>query len=190
MKCGHSCEKLCHDGPCFCDKETLIKCPCESITLNIKCLEIDQYTEFNCKDVCTTMYSCGKHKCTRICCQLKPYGSKAFNLTLGISHICNELCTNLHECGHECGDMCHTGECQPCNKLISRERLLCACGQSMIEPPIKCGMQPPVCLIKCNKKMLCGHLCPKYCHFGPCTNCSVLVESNCICGKNKIMVKC
>lgn len=108
----------------------------------------------------------------------------------GLSHLCSELCRNKLPCDHECGMMCHKGECEPCHQVTSNIRVYCACGESFIEPPVKCGNPPPVCMRKCEKMMPCGHSCQKFCHFGDCTKCSVMIEVRCQCGRHQVLVKC
>lgn len=103
LDCGHKCELICHDGPCVCSKETVVKCKCHKSDKTIKCTEVKNLQEFVCDEVCNSFFSCGIHRCSVVCCPLKPFGTKAFNIKEGISHICKKICQKKLTCGHECG---------------------------------------------------------------------------------------
>lgn len=86
--------------------------------------------------------------------------------------------------------MCHSDNCKPCNIIISNDRMFCACRMTIIDPPIKCGTNIPICLNKCNKVQDCGHNCNKYCHFGDCVNCNALTQVYCKCGNTQMLASC
>lgn len=48
------------------------------------------------------MMSCGKHRCTVVCCDAR-------------EHECNRICNGLLNCRqHRCDRICHTGSCNMC----------------------------------------------------------------------------
>ncbi|KAM0142534.1 hypothetical protein ACHAP3_001639 [Botrytis cinerea] len=65
----------------------------------------------------------------------------------------------------------------------------CACGRTVLQPPMPCGTKPPECRFECTRAGTCGHPQTKHqCHLDgeACPKCPFLVEKPCICGKRTL----
>lgn len=80
-------------------------------------------------------------------------------------HICDRVCNNLKSCkNHRCTEPCHTGPCAPCMESSSDD-LVCACGRTVVQAPIRCGVELPKCRHPCTKPRSCGHPAAQHeCH--------------------------
>ena len=121
-----------------------------------------------CDRICKELKSCNKHRCTEICCPVKNILGRSGDPEG--KHLCMITCNKLLSCKvHLCEDFCHL-ICKPC-KIVSKDPLWCPCGTVKLDPPIKCGVNPPTCKNKCKKKLDCGHECSSKCHNGKCPPC-------------------
>ncbi|KAJ3347892.1 FKBP12-associated protein [Kappamyces sp. JEL0680] len=172
LACGHSCQELCHDGPCpTCPESALRTCRCgRNTSVSIACalLEFDPESGAQnpvlCAKVCQTKLQCGRHVCNEKCCEKAKW-----------SHKCDRLCGKTLSCKtHTCLMSCsHEGNCH-----------------DLIYPPIPCGTEPPECNQPCRRTRPCGHFnyTPHYCHADSvdCPPCMVFVTKSCACGKKQL----
>jgi R3H domain/NF-X1 type zinc finger len=118
-----------------------------------------------CGRKCTTMLSCGRHRCNKLCC------SDDRDV-----HLCLRNCSKKLRCGrHTCEALCHSGKCRPCLMSIVTERS-CRCGATVEFPPIRCGKAPAKCLHPCSREHACDHEVKHRCHRGPDSDCAPCVE--------------
>ncbi|CEM23625.1 unnamed protein product [Vitrella brassicaformis CCMP3155] len=179
-ECGHGCTALCHEGPCPpCSFEVKQDCRCGRKSRRTTCSEAEK-GPYICNLECKRRKSCGRHRCTVVCCP-------AYNTPSDVlveEHLCLLVCGKPLSCGvegHRCTNFCHLGNCPPC-PITLREPLTCACGRTALEPPLPCGTKPPDCTLPCTKILDCGHQCQSTCHFGDCPPCAVLTEKMCAGG--------
>jgi len=139
---------------------------------------LESYKSFRCQKICNQYKRCKKHRCKNVCCAVRKGAADPQG-----HHMCLLVCNKTLACKeHICNDFCHLGYCKPC-KVYSREPLFCPCGVAKIDPPVKCGQQPPTCSGPCQKVNACGHRCPLKCHLGNCPPCLEPVTKTCSCGK-------
>lgn len=153
--------------------------------------------------------SCRRHRCTERCCAGRPR-AEARKKRLFRSqdlmdeslvepqHICLKECNLMLSCGkHKCQRKCHPGKCPPCLESDSND-LVCPCGRTIIEAPVRCGTKLPPCPYPCIKVVRgeypCGHTpMPHTCHplNEPCPPCTASVFKPCKCGKvDKVRTLC
>lgn len=65
LRCGnHSCEIMCHEGPCpDCPNSGPRTCPCSKKVMSLPCTE----TVMPCGDTCNKLLECELHRCTQRC---------------------------------------------------------------------------------------------------------------------------
>ncbi|XP_038626247.1 transcriptional repressor NF-X1 [Tachyglossus aculeatus] len=175
LPCGsidfvHTCESLCHEGNCGpCSRTSNISCRCGSKTKELPCALLKTQTDdtFICNKRCNKKRSCGRHKCSDICCVDK-------------EHRCPLICGHKLNCGlHRCEDPCHRGNCQTCWQT-SFDELTCYCGESVIFPPVPCGTRPPECKNTCTRLHDCDHPVFHSCHSEEkCPPCTYLTQKWC-----------
>ena len=93
-------------------------------------------------------------------------------------HRCIQHCGKPLACKHHnCDELCHLGPCPPCAVSLHTP-LTCACGASVIPPPVRCGREPPTCNLPCSVVRPCGHPPGAWhtCHFGECPLCVALTS--------------
>ena len=149
-----------------------------------------------------------KHKCVQIChpgpCQpcesivnrTCNCGKAKFQVKCSSTKIpaCQSKCDKMLNCSlHECGVVCHMGECAPCNIDVEQR-----CYSHSETRTVKCGSKEfnesadksfYKCETKCNRVLECGnHNCSESCHEGPCKPCSLLPSklNKCPCGKTEM----
>ncbi|XP_041478842.1 transcriptional repressor NF-X1-like [Lytechinus variegatus] len=110
---------------------------------------------------------------------------------------CQKKCGKLLNCGrHTCEEICHKGQCSPCEEKIVQE---CYCGGASRE--VDCQQEVSStntkgsysCLTVCNKLLDCGHHhCESVCHAGECEPCSrdPARVTHCPCGKTPLSSLC
>ncbi|CCH41499.1 hypothetical protein BN7_1040 [Wickerhamomyces ciferrii] len=219
LACGHKCKWVCHQGECSpCYENIKSDCQCGFNTFISPCKFLMEFSKPTCSRKCTSLLSCRRHRCNKICCQdekeamnrerLRKKGirhntistnnrgnrdNEAFNIEA--SHICLQICNKKLTCGnpdHLCQQTCHTGPCPPCLES-SNDDLICHCGQTVVMAPVRCGTQLPQCYSQCMRELPCGHQqMPHNCHPDdvPCSRCTKTVEKWCNCGKNKLKAMC
>ena len=180
---NHKCDLFCHLGGCP---------PCQVIInqpLTCQCGAAVKYPPLRCGTArpscslpCSRPRPCG-HACPMNChsdascppChelveKLCECGrSKIQNVKCCKEVSCGKPCDKLFDCGHECGVVCHKGECDG-NKGKA------GCGK------------------RCGKLRACGHPCAANCHPGvPCPEdikCKFETRKACACGNRKISLPC
>lgn len=202
LSCGHTCPRICHTGNCPpCRRTVTINCRCGRTTSNTICHQ-GQEEQPQCMRICRANLNCGRHACEERCCtgerkaverlstkrRQRPLGSAQTNINDGIEaeHICTRQCGRLLKCGtHHCEELCHKGPCGTCREAIFEE-IACACGRTVLQPPLPCGTGPPPCRFPCERPKACGH--PQVAHnchgdSEQCPRCPFLVQRRCLCGK-------
>lgn len=202
LKCGkHKCPFTCHNGPCMdpCMQIETRQCSCNQKLFNVPCT---YQGNPKCNLKCESLMSCRRHRCVERCCSSRPFAERRKKQMLNsqnildeslveAGHICIKDCNLKLSCGlHYCNRKCHPGKCPPC--LISDSNdLVCPCGETVIEAPVRCGTKLPTCLFPCIKvregTYPCGHKPPPHaCHptSEPCPPCTVTAYKPCACGKN------
>ncbi|KAH0618018.1 hypothetical protein JD844_016932 [Phrynosoma platyrhinos] len=167
----HTCENLCHEEECGqCSRTSKVYCRCALKTKEVPCASLKNQVDvaFLCDKRCNKKLSCGRHKCSEICCVDK-------------EHKCSLICGRKLNCGiHRCEEPCHRGNCQKCWQT-SFEELTCYCGESVIYPPIPCGTRPPECKKPCTRPHECDHPVYHSCHSEEkCPPCTYLVQKWCM----------
>lgn len=203
LKCGHTCQGVCHEGKCQpCFQSTSITCRCGRITSSTMCHQgVDEKPQ--CPRVCRATLNCGRHECGERCCsgekkaserqaarrKHRSLNSPPIGEEMEPEHICLKTCGRSLKCGnHACAELCHKGPCHSCREAIFEE-ISCACGRTVLQPPMPCGTKPPECQLDCTRQRTCGHPQTKHqCHLDgePCPKCPFLVEKPCICGKRNL----
>ncbi|KAJ5612936.1 Zinc finger NF-X1-type [Penicillium lagena] len=199
LPCGHSCDQICHTGPCgSCLRRVPIQCQCGRTTSTTICHQ-GNIVPPQCFRVCKTTLHCGRHACSERCCpgeqraierqaarrKLKPH-LRPIDEDIEAEHICTRVCGRTLKCGrHTCPELCHKGACNTCREAIFEE-IACNCGRSILFPPQPCGTQPPRCSFQCERPKPCGHPQTTHnCHADDesCPKCPFLTEKECQCGK-------
>ncbi|KAF7718175.1 Zinc finger NF-X1-type transcription factor [Penicillium ucsense] len=202
LACGHSCDQICHTGPCgMCKRRVPIACQCGRTSAMSVCHQ-GNVCPPQCFRQCKTTLHCGRHACTERCCpgEQKAIERQALRRKLKshlrptdedieAEHICTRICGRLLKCGrHTCPELCHKGACNTCREAIFEE-IPCNCGRSILYPPQPCGTKPPACPFPCSRPKPCGHPQTVHnCHLDEesCPKCPFLTEKECLCGK-KVM---
>ncbi|KAF9547072.1 FKBP12-associated protein [Mortierella hygrophila] len=194
LNCGHRCMQKCHLGACApCKVPVTVNCRCGSSQVQRICSDMGLYGDElpTCDRPCRGLRACGKHQCINRCCPAKsqPKGKKG-DLAALEAHICTLTCGKKLQCGvHTCDMLCHKGHCNPCMNA-SFDELSCACGRTVVYPPIPCGTPIPKCRYTCTRARACGHasLSNHPCHPDgePCPPCIMLVAKQCMCRKSKM----
>ena len=156
----HSCGELCGRALAGCGHKCLLLChpgPCPPCPVTV-----------------STSCHCGSSRPTVRRCY-----SSAWS--------CGGKCRRTLTCGeHQCGDVCHPGDCGPCTKTSVQS---CSCGKTRgaracASPQYKCGTP-------CGKLLSCGHhSCDVICHAGDCPPCPLSLDRFCPCGKTSIRLSC
>ncbi|KAM5377001.1 hypothetical protein ACJZ2D_005203 [Fusarium nematophilum] len=197
LKCGHSCQSLCHTGDCTpCSQTMDIDCRCGRVTTETLCHQGDIQHPL-CFKVCQATRNCGRHRCGDHCCpgekkaaqriaQQKKQRIGVDSLPVEAEHICVQVCGRPLKCGsHSCEQLCHRGACQSCPEAVWTE-ISCSCGETILQPPQPCGTRQPYCTSKCRRQPACGHPAIDHqCHPDDveCPPCPYLAEKVCACGK-------
>lgn len=203
LACGkHTCPFSCHDGPCMdpCVQIDVRNCACHQKRFSVLCRF---QGEPRCNTKCESLMSCRRHRCTERCCAGRPdaerrrktaYSSQELldESLVESQHICLKDCNLTLSCGkHKCQRKCHPGKCPPCLESDSND-LMCPCGKTVVEAPVRCGTSLPVCRFPCIKVVEgvypCGHKpMPHTCHSlnEPCPPCTAPVFKPCKCGKKQ-----
>lgn len=202
LSCGHSCDQICHTGPCgACLRRVPVSCRCGRNTSLSVCHQGNVQPP-QCFRVCKAGLHCGRHTCTERCCpgeqpaierqaarrKFKPHLRPA-DEEIEAEHICTRVCDRMLKCGrHTCPELCHKGACNTCREAIFEE-ISCHCGRSVLHPPLPCGTKPPACSSPCGRPKSCGHPQTAHsCHTDEesCPKCPFLTEKECLCGKRVI----
>ncbi|XP_052798310.1 transcriptional repressor NF-X1-like isoform X2 [Mya arenaria] len=205
--CKHSCNILCHPGPCpECNAMVTKSCDCGKTKQTAKCC---QSMTIKCELTCERQLNCGQHFCQAKChsgpcdkCEVTikqecygGHGSREVvcgsEESFQESYSCDTPCNKTLDCGnHTCENSCHPGDCGSCTRLPANVTK-CPCGARDIselglEPRISCYDAIPTCGAVCNKALDCGpkdspHHCTLPCHEGPCGPCTGFTMLSCRC---------
>lgn len=136
-----------------------------------------------CDGICGKPLSCGKHDCDLTCGhqgECPPCGILQRDPLLcscGAESIfppvrcgtapptCRRPCSKVRECGHQCRDNCHPGDCPPCVEVV---QFSCLGGHGETRF-VQCqiGSKGIRCYRSCGRPLKCGvHACRKPCHGG------------------------
>ena len=202
LRCGHKCQKVCHQGECLpCLERISISCRCGRSTSTSICHQGDEVVP-QCAKICRTTLNCGRHACDEHCCtgerkaqerqsiKKKPRALDSVSAVplevFEAEHICTRVCGRPLKCGtHFCQELCHKGPCNSCREALFDD-ISCHCGRTILTPPLPCGTKPPSCRFPCERSKPCGH--PQVlhnCHLGDedCPKCPYLITKQCLCGK-------
>eukprot|EP01130_Rhizamoeba_saxonica_P015266 TRINITY_DN6810_c0_g1_i7.p1 TRINITY_DN6810_c0_g1~~TRINITY_DN6810_c0_g1_i7.p1 ORF type:complete len:690 (-),score=77.20 TRINITY_DN6810_c0_g1_i7:32-2101(-) len=162
---------------------------------------VDAWLEpHTCGEICGKLLSpyCG-HSCTQLChpgkCGPCPqmeesycYCGKVYEMRLcsESEYSCKNVCKKKLSCGHYCDQICHDGDCPPCQKTST---FSCMCGK--VSEVRSCSDQIFQCENICNRPHSCGHhRCTRMCHSGSCDKCPLSGYRSCYCGKEEYNVPC
>nr|CAH7743895.1 unnamed protein product [Callosobruchus chinensis] len=202
-KCGkllscnkHSCSEPCHPGGCKpCPKKSIQRCICKSEQKLRDCAE----PIWQCNKVCNKSFSCGHHKCEKVChdgacgdCPLTdlrtcPCGKQVFQLPCTQeTPSCQDTCEKVLECGiHTCNERCHKDKCGLCLETVVKS---CRCGLHSKE--VQC-CKPYFCETKCKRMRDCNkHPCNRKCCDGSCPPCEKPCGRTLSCGNHKCNSVC
>lgn len=136
---------------------------------------------FTCEQPCGRQYDCNFHACEKTChpqdeaaahCPLSPdvvthcpCGKTLLKEIMEeprqscqdkIEH-CKRVCGKNLDCGHNCQDTCHTGNCKPC---FQKMEVSCQCGRTTVESTCQQvapeDVQKPMCFRNCRALLSCG----------------------------------
>ncbi|CAN3359884.1 hypothetical protein DICA4_D19658 [Diutina catenulata] len=202
MPCGHRCQAQCHDGACRCYAVVPTKCRCGHTGYEVPCAFAQSGTVPVCRHKCDAVLNCKKHVHREPCCPSEQAAlrrarevkkasrnggsTRAHDDIMAIEpeHICTRPCNQLKKCGHHyCEALCHPGPCGTCYESTSDD-LVCRCGRTVVEAPVRCGTTLPKCPYPCKLPKECGHPPENHtCHeTGDCPKCTKFVERQCDCG--------
>lgn len=200
LPCGHVCKSKCHAGDCGCCLvEVDVSCRCGRTSESRVCHQREENRP-TCARTCGANMSCGRHKCTEICCTGEKRAAErqaarrrnrntAPETAVEAEHICIRTCGRALKCGsHNCQQICHRGACASCPEAIFAE-ISCNCGRTVLQPPQPCGTVAPECRFHCLRRPECGHPpVEHHCHpeQAGCPKCPFLVDKWCSCGKEKL----
>lgn len=120
---------------------------------------------------------------------------------LATPHSCGNPCSRTRTCGHSCPLACHPGPCPPCQVTT---QIPCHCGRQMktyrcadlsvLTANVKNSVGSTMslsCGQACDRPLGCGrHTCKALCHPGACSECPIVEEARCYCGKLSKELKC
>lgn len=209
LACGkHICPFKCHEGDCMdpCLQFDKTKCLCESRNFLVPC---QFHGDPRCNSKCESLMSCRRHRCAEKCCSGKPSAERRKKTPftsrelldesmVEAEHVCLKSCNLTLMCGrHKCQRKCHPGKCPPCLESDPND-LVCPCGKTVVEAPVRCGTKLPPCPYSCISVVRDGYPCghtpmPHLCHPPEerCPPCTATVKKPCKCGKrNDVRTLC
>ncbi|XP_041971572.1 NF-X1-type zinc finger protein NFXL1 [Aricia agestis] len=197
LQCNsHRCESICHEGDCPpCNYTSEQSCQCGSQKEKRPCNDL----VWHCEKKCGREFSCGYHKCERIChfgeCGSCP-NSGVMTCPCGANEryikcpdtieTCVSTCGKKKEgCEHTCPEKCHRGDCPPCQVLVEK---MCHCLTHTRLLPCSKDFK---CETKCRGIRPCGkHGCGRKCCSGHCPPCEKICDKPLQCGRHKCTSVC
>ncbi|KAL3417979.1 nf-x1 finger transcription [Phlyctema vagabunda] len=179
LPCGeHTCQRSCHEGLCgSCEVMIDSRCYCGRVKKELPCSERDDEHE-----------------------SILPVSSTKSELeTWTGSFNCGDECRRPYDCGNEkhyCESKCHPQTLEPAHCPFSPDVVShCPCGKTPLdillpEPRTSCSDSIPHCQERCQKDLVCGHLCEQICHQGECRPCLQTVLISCRCGRTSSKTVC
>ncbi|KAK9499783.1 hypothetical protein O3M35_002755 [Rhynocoris fuscipes] len=100
---------------------------------------------------------------------------------------CGNICKKELPCKkHSCSELCHSGECPPCQQ---QSLVKCQCGVKT--KLTKCSESSWKCDKVCGKPYSCGfHYCEEICQQGNCGPCPRTLPRSCPCGNETHILPC
>lgn len=207
LPCGCTCIQKCHSGECVCFNVLERDCSCGNSVFMVPCRFLQQGFQPKCTRKCPVLLNCRKHYHREVCCAFEKEalrrerekkkairnGTRTLRnedetMTMEPIHICTRTCNRLKSCGrHYCEALCHAGPCGICLES-SNEDLVCHCGKTRIDAPVRCGTVLE-CHEQCVRPKPCGHRPEVHeCHDDNtnCPKCTVSVTKRCNCGRKEI----
>ena len=207
LSCGCTCIQKCHSGECVCFNVLERECSCGNSAFMVPCRFLQEGYQPKCTRKCPVLLNCRKHYHREVCC---PFEKEALRrerekkkairngtrtlrnedetMTMEPIHICIRTCNRLKSCGrHYCEALCHAGPCGICLES-SNEDLVCHCGKTRIDAPVRCGTVLE-CHEQCARPKACGHRPEVHeCHDDNtnCPKCTASVTKRCNCGRKEI----
>ena len=201
--CGHRCPKKCHE---VCD----MLCPVIETKQLPSCNHFVKMScgkdpsDYKCDKPCERKLDCGhqcKQKCGDNCCTSLCEKELIVELLCGhrmnvlckdthrlkgLEFLCNEHCLKQLECGHKCYSKC----CEPCTEICKAKiKYMCPLRHKIKIFCYQKEIAHTLCTAPCNRKLSCGHRCPRKCNQKCPEQCDVLIEKQCLCG-HKHKKKC
>lgn len=112
------------------------------------------------------------------------------------NYSCDKICDKPLKCGnHNCQQICHPGNCPPCEKSIDHVKT-CPCSKTELKQKRESCLDPIPCCDKiCGKEYICGypvnpHTCKNNCHEGTCPVCPLTSLVQCRCGHMTCEIPC
>lgn len=193
---SHKCENICHDGECDpCSYTSIQPCQCAASKVKRPCND----PIWQCEKMCNKNYSCGYHKCEKIChkgeCGFCPNSgtrscpcgaNQKYIQCPDIMETCLGTCNKKHiDCDHYCPEKCHKGPCPSCQVLIEKK---CQCSSHTRLLP--CSREYR-CDTKCRGTRACNkHGCGRKCCNGICPPCEKVCDKPLQCGRHKCTMVC
>ncbi|KAG0714473.1 Protein shuttle craft [Chionoecetes opilio] len=163
---GHTCPKLCHEGPCGdCQEKVSQSCYCGKNVQEITCTPSTYgTTTYSCAGKCDRTLDCDNHHCDAKC-----HAGECQPCELTVQIITRCPCRKV-----------------PLEKLYERDG---AIQRKSCSDPI------PTCSQPCQRTLKCGvpgafHECQALCHEGPCPPCPLETPVRCRCGAMDCNVSC
>ena len=159
-----------HALPLYCQNHPKI------VTLVETAEDFSKCPEGGCHQKCDGRLKCG-HRCMRLC-HPSDREHKEYK--------CHKVCDKILVCGHHCRCKCfECGKtCPPCSTLVTRHL---KCGHTVQLMCWKDSITEP-CTERCDKLLLCGHLCQETCSQVCTTNCNARVLKYLSCGHEVVDV--
>lgn len=174
QQCDHACGSVCHSGRCPpCTVIVEAPCVCGSERRRMPCVG----RVWRCGRPCSKMLACGRHPCPLGChtgpCPPCPNAERR-SCGCGKSSfpdlpcdaptpVCGDTCERKLSCGHECGALCHAGDCPRCVTGVSGR---CRCGRTVQTgrcDEVAAGAKLK-CSYRCEAMRNCGrHVCRRRC---------------------------
>ena len=144
---------------------------------------------FECGNTCEREFDCGIHRCQKECHSQElqashcprspdivthcPCGKTSLDEISTITRnscqdpipSCTQPCGKALPCGHQCNQVCHTGDCGACRQKVT---IKCRCGRTESTSLCHQGRnEPPQCMRVCRTLLNCGrHGCDERCCTG------------------------
>lgn len=174
------------DARCYCGKiEKKLECDARGEEKQ----SADWVGSFDCGNMCNNVMDCGIHRCEKPChpqdatppycprsvdvvthcpcgkTALKDLGGKIRANCEDPIPSCQKQCGRQLPCGHGCEQLCHIGECRPCDLKVSTP---CRCGRNTFHVIChEATTDPPECTKLCKATLNCGrHECGQKCCTG------------------------
>ncbi|PKX90776.1 putative NF-X1 finger transcription factor [Aspergillus novofumigatus IBT 16806] len=206
LDCGHSCDQICHTGPCgSCRRKVPVNCRCGRTTVVTVCHQGTIEPPWCCPGEQKAIERQAMRR--KLKSHLRPSDED-----VEAEHICTRVCGRPLKCGrHTCPEICHKGPCNTCREAIFEDipcncescpkcpfltEKACLCGKRVCGEPLKCGSHS--CQKTCHRAGDCEDAsrpcqqpslsCPYQC--SEKTPCASMVTVTCGCGRLRQSRRC